>query len=144
MEGSAQPRSSSEVPDDPLTREIIGAAIAVHRGLGPGLLETAYQTCLVHELRKRGLNVAREIAVPAVYDGVQLDCGYRIDLLVDDAVVVEVKAVERVLPVHEAQLLTYLKLANKPLGLLINFNVDLLKNGVVRRVLSKSREPPRA
>ena len=130
----------SDSSDDPVTREVIGAAIAVHRVLGPGLLESAYQACLTHEVKKRGLRVDREVPVAVVYDDVSLDCGYRIDLLVESQVVVEVKAIEKTLPVHEAQLLTYLKLAKKQRGLLINFIVNLLKQGIVRRVLSRGRE----
>ncbi len=133
-------RGESDGGDDPVTREVIGAAIAVHRVLGPGLLESAYQACLTHEVKKRGLRVDREVPVAVVYDDVSLDCGYRIDLLVESQVVVEVKAIEKTLPVHEAQLLTYLKLAKKQRGLLINFNVSLLKQGIVRRVLSRGRE----
>jgi GxxExxY protein len=121
--------------EDELTRRIIGRAIKVHRALGPGLLESAYQACLAHELRKQGMRVDREVVVPVVYDGVEVECGYRIDLLVEQEVVVEIKCVEKVLPVHEAQLITYLKLARKTRGLVINFNVAVLKNGIVRRVL---------
>jgi len=118
-----------------VTGEIIGAAIEVHRELGPGLLESAYQECLCHELHLRGLNFLREVPLPAKYKGISLDCGYRLDLIVEDSVVVEVKCVDRVLPVHEAQLLTYLKMTRKPVGLLINFNVAILARGIVRKVL---------
>ena len=114
--------------------EIIDAAIKVHSALGPGLLESAYKKCLEHELRKRGLNVVSELPLPIVYDGVQLDVGYRIDHLVENSVVVEVKAVERLLPIHEAQLLTYLRLSRCQLGLLINFNVEVLRLGIKRMV----------
>jgi GxxExxY protein len=118
-----------------LTQEIIGAAIEVHRVLGPGLLESAYRRCLCHELRLRGLEFQIELALPVLYKGELLDCGYRLDLLVAQTVVIELKSVEKVLPVHEAQLLTYLRLSGKRVGLLINFNVPLLKDGIVRRVL---------
>lgn len=118
-----------------LTDQIIGAAIEVHRALGPGLLESAYQACLAHELRLRSLPFEREKPLPVEYKGVALDCGYRLDFLVDGKVIVELKAVEQVHPVHEAQLLTYLKLTGCRVGLLINFNVPLLKQGITRRVL---------
>lgn len=117
-----------------LTEKIIGCAIKVHRVLGPGLLESAYEVCLVHELIKAGLKAERQVKVPIFYDGFKLDADYFIDILVDDMVVLELKSVEHLLPIHEAQLLTYLKLANKKLGLLINFNVTLLKNGIKRRI----------
>ena len=120
---------------DSLTGEIIGAAIAVHKALGPGLLESAYQACLRHELRHRGIVVESEVAVPIEYRGLQLECGYRIDLLVGDAVIVEVKSVEKLLPVHEAQLLTNLRLARKSRGLLLNFNSPYLRDGIKRMVL---------
>jgi GxxExxY protein len=111
---------------------VIGAAIAVHRELGPGLLESAYEACLVYELRQRGVRVEQQIPRPVFYKGLQLECGYRLDLLVEDQVIVELKAVEALLPIHEAQLLTYLKLRKLRLGLLINFNVPILKNGIKR------------
>jgi GxxExxY protein len=117
-----------------VTEQIIGAAIDVHRELGPGLLESTYEACLVFELSSRGLRVERQKALPVVYRDVQIDCGYRIDLLVEHAVVVELKAVAAVEPIHEAQLLTYLKLSGFRVGLLINFNVKQLKNGIRRLV----------
>jgi len=117
-----------------ITEAIIGAAIAVHRELGPGLLESAYEACLAYELAERDLKVERQKGLPVTYRGVQLDCGYRIDLLVEEQVVVELKAVERLEPIHEAQLLSYLKLSGCKVGLLINFNVKLLKNGIRRLV----------
>ncbi len=117
-----------------LTEKIIGCAIKVHRVLGPGLLESAYEVCLVHELRQVGLKAERQLALPVIYEGLRLDADYFIDILVEDTVVLELKSVEHILPIHEAQLLTYLKLANKKLGLLINFNVTLLKNGIKRRI----------
>ena len=121
-------------PDD-LTESVIGAAIAVHRALGPGLLESAYEACLAHELASRGLAVRTQVPVPVAYRGVELECGFRIDLLVNDQVIVELKAVEKLLPVHQAQVRTYLKLASKHVGLLINFNSKLLKDGLHRLVL---------
>jgi GxxExxY protein len=118
-----------------LTEAIIGAAIEVHRALGPGLLESAYEECLAYELNLRGLEVLRQVDLPVSYKGVELDCGYRMDLLVENTVVVEIKAVDEIHPVHEAQLLTYLRLSKMRVGLIINFNVGVLKNGIVRRVL---------
>lgn len=118
-----------------ITESIIGAAIEVHRAIGPGLLESAYTQCLCHELTLRKLPFALELPLPVVYKGLRLECAYRLDLLVADAVVVEVKAVERLIPVHTAQLLTYLRLAAWKAGLLLNFNVPLLRDGIVRRVL---------
>jgi len=117
-----------------ITEAIIGAAIAVHRELGPGLLESAYEACLTYELAERKLKVERQKGLPVTYHGVQLDCGYRIDLLVEEQVVVELKTVERLEPIHEAQLLSYLKLSGCKVGLLINFNVKVLKNGIRRLV----------
>ena len=114
--------------------EIVDAAMKVHSVLGPGLLESAYQVCLAYELRKRGLAARREVLVRVQYDGVVLNTGYRIDLLVEEAVVVEIKAVTKIIEVHEAQLLSQIKLGNYRLGLLINFNVPRLKDGIVRKV----------
>jgi GxxExxY protein len=114
---------------------ILGGALAVHKALGLGLLESAYEACLAFELAERGLKVERQKALPVRYREVNLDCGYRIDLLVDGKVIVEVKAVDKLIPIHEAQLLSYLKLSNCKVGLLINFNVRILKNGVRRLVL---------
>lgn len=118
-----------------LTKEVIGAAMEVHRALGPGLLESAYEECLCHELSVRGIPFERQKPLPVVFKAVKLDCGYRLDLLVMNEVVVEVKAVEGLLPIHEAQLLTYLKLGGWRVGLLINFNVPVLKDGIKRIVL---------
>ena len=118
-----------------ITEAVIGAAIEVHRFLGPGLLESTYIQCLCYELTLRKIPFELELPLPVVYKGLKLDCGYRLDLLVAGAVVVEVKAVERLAPVHEAQLLTYLRLGDWKAGLLINFNVPLLRDGIVRRVL---------
>lgn len=123
-----------------ITEAIIGAAIEVHRALGPGLLESAYEECLCHELTIQQVLFERQRALPVVYKGLHLDCGYRLDLVVADRVVVEIKAVEQLLPVHEAQLLTYLKLGGWQVGLLINFNVPVLKQGIRRRVLGLKEE----
>lgn len=120
---------------DALTELIIGAAIEVHRALGPGLLESTYANCLAIELAARGVQVKREVELPVSYKGHLLDCGYRLDLVVEDRVIVELKSVDKIHLLHEAQFLTYLKLSGKRVGLLINFNVPLLKDGVVRRVL---------
>ncbi len=117
-----------------LTSQVIRAAMKVHTALGPGLLENAYRACLTHELRRNGLKVQAEVLLPVHYDGITVDLGYRIDLLVEDQVVVELKAVEAVLPVHKSQLLSYLRLSNKRVGLLINFHTDRLKNGISRIV----------
>jgi GxxExxY protein len=117
-----------------LTSEIIAAAIEVHQRLGPGLLESAYEACLVHELRKRGLGVLSQVGLPVIYDEVTLDVGYRIDILVEDRVIIELKAVEKVSPLHEAQLISYLKLSGMKVGLLLNFNVNRLKDGIKRLV----------
>lgn len=120
---------------DPLTAQIIGGAIEVHKALGPGLLESAYEACLCHELCSRGLSVQRQVEVPVIYRGVRIDCGYRMDLLVNAEVIVELKAIEKLLPIHEAQLLTYMKLANIRRGLMFNFHMPVLKDGIIRRVL---------
>ncbi len=124
-----------EYPQRDLTGKIIGAAIEVHRILGPGLLESAYEQCLCHELRQLELPFERQVDLPVIYKGLQLDAGYRMDVVIERAVVVEVKSVEKVLPIHEAQLLTYMKLGGFKVGLLINFNEPKLVQGVVRRVL---------
>ena len=115
-----------------ITEKIIGCAIEVHRYLGPGLLESAYEECLVYELQKAGLKAERQKPVPVIYKEIKLDCGYRMDVLVEGQVIVELKAVDAFSPVHEAQILTHMKFADKPVGLLINFNVTLLKNGIKR------------
>jgi GxxExxY protein len=130
-----QRRRESQEEKDPRTSPIIGAAIEVHRHLGPGLLESAYEECLCHELHLRGIGFRRQVDLPVEYKGLKLDCGYRLDLIVNEEVVVELKCVERVLPVHEAQLLTYMQLTGKGVGLLINFNVPVLTKGITRRVL---------
>ncbi len=118
-----------------LTRAIIGAAIEVHRSLGPGLLESAYEECLCRELELRGIAFERQKPLPLEYKGLKLECGYRVDLVVDETVVVEIKSVEALLPIHEAQLLTYMKLGGWKVGLLINFNVPVLRQGIRRLVL---------
>jgi GxxExxY protein len=117
-----------------ITEVIIGTAIKVHRALGPGLLESAYLACLVYELLQRGYKALREVPLPLVYRDVKLDCGYRLDLLVNNAVIVEVKSVESLAPIHEAQLLSYLKLADYKVGLLLNFNAKMLKHGGIKRL----------
>ena len=117
-----------------ITESIIGSAIQVHRALGPGLLESAYEFCLAFELGKRRLRVEQQKPLPLIYEQVKLDCGYRIDLLVEGSVIVEVKSVDALAPIHEAQVITYLKLSGCKLGLLINFNVQLLKDGIHRFV----------
>ncbi len=120
--------------EDKLSREIIGAAIEVHKNLGPGLLESAYEECLCHELSLRKINFQCQKPLPVEYKKVKLDCGYRLDVLVENMVVLELKAVQTIEPIHEAQLLTYLKLSGLKLGMLINFNVPVLKNGIKRIV----------
>ena len=117
-----------------LTGEIIGCAMRVHTILGPGLLESAYEACLYYELNKTGLKVAKQVPLPLVYEDVKLECGYRIDLIVENKVIVEIKSVESLNPIHSVQLLTYLKLSNCKLGLLLNFNVLQLKDGIKRVV----------
>ena len=128
-------KSEAGLYEKELTEKIIGAAIEVHRQIGPGLLESVYQACLAQELTDLGIPFEQEKAMPVVYKGRQIDCGYRLDFLVADKVVVELKALDNLLPVHECQLHTYLKLTGCKVGLLINFNVTLLKNGLIRRVL---------
>lgn len=117
-----------------LTGRIIEAGMRVHTALGPGLLESAYEACLLFELHRRKIQAATQVALPVVYENVRIDAGYRIDLLVEDAVIVELKSVEKILPIHQAQLLSYLKLSGKKVGLLMNFNVVHLKDGIKRMV----------
>ena len=117
-----------------LTGEVIGAAIEVHRNLGPGLLESAYEACLCHEFELRRMPFKRQVELPIEYKGLKLDCGYRLDAVVADRLILELKACEALLPIHEAQILTYLKLTGLKTGLLINFNVPILKNGIKRIV----------
>jgi GxxExxY protein len=118
-----------------LTERVIGLAIDVHRQLGPGLLESAYEECLAYELRQAGVRHRRQVPLPVVYKDVRLDCGYRLDLLIAEHVIVEIKAIERVLPIHEAQILTYLRLSGHEVGLLLNFNSIVLKDGIRRFVM---------
>ena len=131
---TAESAESAEMKDrerlNNITENVINAAIKVHRELGPGLLESAYETCLVYELAERGLRVEQQKALPIVYGQVKLDAGYRLDLVVDGSVIVEIKAVDRLIPIHQAQLLSYLKLSGLSVSLLINFNVRLLKQGI--------------
>ena len=115
--------------------EIVDAAVKVHKALGPGLLESVYEICLCHELSIRGIPFRRQLDLPVCYEGIRLELGLRIDILVDDSVIVELKTVEKLLPVHEAQLLTYLKLSNNRVGFLLNFNVPLMKHGIKRLAL---------
>ena len=117
-----------------ITQAIIGAAMKVHSALGPGLLESAYQACLAYELRKSGFDVKTEVELPVIYDGVHIDLGYRIDLIIDDRIIVELKCVEKIAPIHEAQIISYLRLSKKSVGLLINFHVCHLKDGIKRFV----------
>jgi GxxExxY protein len=117
------------------TEAIIGAAIEVHKHLGPGLLESAYEECLCHELHLRNIPFQRQVPLPVVYKGTKLDCGYRIDLLVKNEVVVELKAIDSILPIHEAQALTYMRLGSWKVGLIINFNVPIIVKGIKRLVL---------
>jgi GxxExxY protein len=117
-----------------MSNDVVGAAIKVHRELGPGLLESAYEACLAFELGEMGFAVERQKELPVVYRGVKIDCGYRLDLVVENTIVLELKTVGKFLPVHDAQLLSYLKLAKMPLGFLINFHVPLLKDGIKRMV----------
>jgi len=135
---TAEDAESAEMEEkdrlDSITRRIIGAAIEVHRRLGPGLLESAYAVCLAFELRQMGLKIEEQRPLPVVYRDVKLDCGYRLDLVVEDSVVVEIKAVDQLAPIHDAQLLSYLRLSDRRVGLLINFHVRVLKNGLKRIV----------
>ncbi len=121
--------------ENTITEKIIGCAIEVHKHLGPGLLESAYEECLFYELQNTGLNVKKQVALPLIYKEIKLDVGYRIDLLVEDKVIVEVKSVDAIADIHKAQLMTYMKLAGIKVGLLINFNVIRLKDGIVRWII---------
>jgi GxxExxY protein len=123
-----------------LTEAIIGAAMEVHRAFGPGLLESIYEMCLCRELSIRGIPFERQVLTPVEYKGVKLDCGYRADMVVDGTILLEIKAIDSLLPIHDAQLLSYLKLGGWKIGLLINFNVELLKNGLRRRVFGLVEE----
>ena len=121
---------------DDVTRRIIGSAIEVHKGLGPGLLESVYETCLCHELDAKGIAYIRQSKVPITYKGINLECGYRLDLLVENKVIVELKSVDKLTSLHDAQLISYLRLTSVSVGLLINFNVPTLMNGIKRKVLN--------
>lgn len=125
----------TETQRDPLTEKVIGAAIDVHRALGPGLLESVYEECLCYELSECGLKFSRQVSLPISYKNVKLECGYRMDLVVSESLIIEVKTVEKILPIHEAQLLTYLKLTGLHTGLIVNFNVPVLKDGIRRMKL---------
>ena len=129
------PREPIPPETDTTARQIVEAALAVHKTLGPGLLESVYEVCLAHELTKRGVSVRQQVSLPVYYDNLKLDAGLRLDLIADNRVIVELKTVEKVLPVHRAQILTYLKLTGLRLGLLINFNVPLIKDGIERIAL---------
>jgi GxxExxY protein len=120
---------------DTLSNRVIGCAIEVHRELGPGLMESTYEQCLAHELKLKGIRFRLQQAQPVMYKGVRLDCGYRIDMLIEDTLLIELKSVDKIMGIHEAQLLTYMKLADIRTGLLINFNVTKLKHGIKRFVL---------
>ena len=120
---------------DELSNRVIGCAIEVHRNLGPGLLESTYEQCFAHELRVEGMPFKLQHPLPVEYKGLKLDCGYRVDLLIDNSLIVELKSVDSVLPIHQAQLLTYMKLSSIKIGLLMNFNVKYLKTGIIRMVL---------
>lgn len=129
------PRKDLSLKEEMLATAIVDAAVRVHSILGPGLLESVYEACLTHELEKRGHKVERQVSIPIRYDDVILDAGLRLDMVVDGLAVLELKAVEQLLPVHEAQLLTYLKLSSLRLGFLLNFNVSLMKNGIAGKIL---------
>ena len=120
---------------DALSNRVIGCAIEVHKNLGPGLLESTYEQCLAHELSGADIPFKLQFSLPMEYKGARLDCGYRVDLLVDNKIIVELKSIDRILPIHEAQLLTYMKLADISIGLLMNFNVKYMKDGIKRMVL---------
>jgi len=132
--GNINRRDAETQSFNELTERVIGACIEIHRALGPGLLESAYEECLCYELSQAGMKFERQKPLPVNYKDVKLDCGYRLDLVVEEKVIIELKAVESLLPIHEAQLLTYLKLSGITLGLLINFNVAMLKQGIKRIV----------
>ncbi|MBP1773434.1 MAG: hypothetical protein H6P99_2597 [Holophagaceae bacterium] len=134
------PRKDLSREEELLAASIVDAAVKVHSTLGPGLLERIYEICLIHELTKRGHKVESQVAVPINYDGIQLEAGLRLDLVVDGLAVLELKSVDHTLPVHEAQLITYLKLSGVRLGFLLNFNVALMKDGITRRILQRNRE----
>ncbi len=128
-------RAIQKLRHEDLTKQIIGAAIEVHKAVGPALLEGVYEESLCHELTLRKLSFERQLLVPVLYKGVSLDCGYRFDIVVEETVILELKSVDRIHPIFEAQLLTYMRLLRKPVGLLINFNVPILRTGILRKVL---------
>ena len=128
-------RESKDLPENEISGKIIGAAIEVHKRLGPGLLESAYEECLCCEMKLRGIKFERQVALPLNYKGLHLDCGYRLDLLVEDKIILELKSIESLMPIHEAQLLTYMKLSGMKIGFLMNFNEKLFKSGLKRFVL---------
>ena len=134
-------KATLEGAENTITDRIIGGAIEVHRHLGPGLLESAYEECLCYELSQAGLSFQRQVATPVNYKGLKLDCAYRLDLVVEDSVIVEIKAIDALIPIHSSQLLTYLKSLNKRVGLLINFNVPILKHGL-KRIVNRYAGPP--
>lgn len=117
-----------------LTEKVIGCAIEVHKGIGPGLLESAYEECLCYELSQAGLAFTRQVPLPVVYKGVNLNCGYRLDIFVEDQVILEIKAVDKIIPIHEAQLLSYLRMLNRKVGLILNFHSTVMKHGIKRIV----------
>ena len=133
-------RGDAETQRDSLSEQVIGLAIQVHRALGPGLLESAYEACLCHELSEHDIPFKRQVPLPVTYKGVQLDCGYRLDLTVAEKLMVELKSVDKILPVHHAQLLTYLKLSGFQTGLILNFNVPVLKDGIKRLIIAPRTE----
>lgn len=138
MNSPQRRRDAEKVPEgmhSELTSVVIGAAIEVHRALGPGLLESAYEECLCYELSAHGVRFNRQVPLPVVYKGVKLDCGYRMDIVVEDSIVLELKCVEHISPIHEAQLLTYLRLSHHEVGLLLNFNGPVMRDGIIRKVL---------
>lgn len=138
------PRSEPSDELDRIAKSVVDASFHVHSELGPGLLERVYEICMARRLRKMGFKVERQVDFPVYYDGIAIDAGFRLDLLVDDQLMVELKTVETLLPVHKAQVLTYLKLSNRTLGLLINFNVGLIKDGIKRVVCTPGKTRPPA
>lgn len=128
-------KRTNDIELEEITSEVIDCIFKVHKTLGPGLLESAYETCLMYEIKKRGLKAIKQKQLPLIYDGIKLDAGYRIDILVEDKLIVEIKASESLTDVHLAQVITYLKLSKNKLGLLVNFNVTLIKNGIKRVVV---------
>ena len=135
MKVGVAPRNHGKLVHGDISDAVLSAAVQVHTALGPGLLESAYEECLCHELALHGVKFQRQVPLPVIYKGVRLDCGYKLDVVVEDRVVVELKAVEKILPIHEAQLLTYLRMSGKRVGLLLNFNVRVIGQGIVRGVL---------